>query len=467
MTKMQLLSSVIWLTLVAQACHQAPRHPAKFTGAEGEVKLITLAPGHFHAALVQKSMYPPVASTVHVFAPAGPEVTEHLNRIERYNAGAEAPTQWLEKVYTGTDYLEKMLTDRPGNVVVLAGNNRNKTDYISAAIQAGLNVFADKPMCIGPSGFAQLQQAFAVAEQNGLLLYDIMTERFEITSILQKYLTSDPELFGTLQVGSLEAPAVVKESVHHFFKYVSGQPLQRPAWYFDTDQQGEGLVDITTHLVDLVQWACFPEQILDYRQDVEMVQASHWPTVITPVQFEKVTQVKAFPDFLAAKLTPAGDLPVFANGEMIYKLKGIHIRVRVSWNFEAPAGGGDSHFSLMRGTKAEISIRQGAQEKYRPELYVRSIDPAQPDRIRPALERALAKLASTYPGLALQPMGDRWQVQIPDRYRSNHEAHFSQVMERYLAYLVAGKLPEWEVPNMLAKYYTTTQALKMARPVAP
>ena len=31
-----------------------------------------------------------------------------------------------------------------------------------------------------------------------------------------------------------------------------------------------------------------------------------------------------------------------------------------------------------------------------------------------------------------------------------------------LQYLVDGKLPEWEVPNMTAKYYTTTTALKKA-----
>jgi hypothetical protein len=33
----------------------------------------------------------------------------------------------------------------------------------------------------------------------------------------------------------------------------------------------------------------------------------------------------------------------------------------------------------------------------------------------------------------------------------------------YLQYLIDGKLPEWEVPNMIAKYYTVTQALKLAR----
>lgn len=39
--------------------------------AQQKVKLITLDPGHFHAALVQKSMYPQVDPTVHVYAKKG------------------------------------------------------------------------------------------------------------------------------------------------------------------------------------------------------------------------------------------------------------------------------------------------------------------------------------------------------------------------------------------------------------
>jgi hypothetical protein len=43
-----------------------------------------------------------------------------------------------------------------------------------------------------------------------------------------------------------------------------------------------------------------------------------------------------------------------------------------------------------------------------------------------------------------------------------HEAHFAQVTENYLKYLAAGQLPEWEVPNMVAKYYTTTEAYRLS-----
>ena len=79
----------------------------KFTGAKGEVKLMTLDPGHFHAALIQKSMYEQIDPTVFVYAPKGEDVTQHLGRIEAYNKRAENPTIWVEQTVTGTDYLEK------------------------------------------------------------------------------------------------------------------------------------------------------------------------------------------------------------------------------------------------------------------------------------------------------------------------------------------------------------------------
>src|SRR5208282_1095428 len=108
------------------------------------------------------------------------------------------------------------------------------------------------------------------AKSKKVLLYDIMTERYEITSILQRELSRMPELFGTMGKGTPEQPAIVMESVHHFFKEVAGKPLIRPAWFFDVRQQGEPVPDVGTHLVDAVQRVCFPEQLLDWKKDVEV-----------------------------------------------------------------------------------------------------------------------------------------------------------------------------------------------------
>jgi hypothetical protein len=282
------------------------------------VRIITLAPGHFHAALLQKSMYDEVDSTVYVFAPDGQEVKSYLSLIDEYNNRKENPTSWKEKVYTGPDYFEKMLKAKPGNVVVIAGNNRMKTDYIKKSVDAGLNVLADKPMAITRAGFDELKDAFAHAKKNKVLLYDIMTSRYEITNILQKAFSQLPDIFGELQKGTLENPAVSSESVHYFLKEVSGVPLVRPAWYFDVEQEGEGIVDVTTHLVDLIQWECFPEENLDYEKDIQMLAAKHWATVLTPSQFRQVTKKDAYPDFLKKDVKDSF-LNVFANGEMNYR----------------------------------------------------------------------------------------------------------------------------------------------------
>ena len=95
-----------------------------------------------------------------------------------------------------------------------------------------------------------------------LLVYDIMTERFEVTTGIQKALSMKSEVFGMLLDGTPSEPSISKESVHHLSKIVSGKPLVRPAWFLDTNQQGEGIVDVTTHLVDLVQWEAFPVRSL-------------------------------------------------------------------------------------------------------------------------------------------------------------------------------------------------------------
>ncbi len=448
---------------IIYSCTKQTETQTTFTGAKGEVKLMTLDPGHFHAALVQKTMYDQVSPIVHVYAPEGSDLREHLKRINGFNTRAENPTNWGERIYTGRDYLQKMITEKPGNVMITAGNNQKKTEYLKAAVEAGINVLSDKPMCIDGAGFELLKATFESAKNNQVLLYDIMTERHEITTILQKELANNREVFGELQIGNPEDPAVTKESVHHFFKYVAGSPLKRPAWYYDVTQQGEGIVDVNTHLVDLVQWECFPEQIIDYSKDINLLNAKHWPTMVTREQFEKSTGLADFPDYLKNIVNADGVLAVYCNGEIVYTIKGIHAKVSVVWNYQAPEGTGDTHFSVMKGTKANVIIRQGKEQNFRPELYVDAVAGVELLALETALQDAIVNLQQKYTGVELKREGNAWHILIPDKYRVGHEAHFGQVTEKYLHYLIEGKLPDWEAPNMLAKYYTTTKALELAR----
>ncbi len=463
-------SVLIVLAMCAAACGGPSRSPSpaggpsaagKRAGIEGEIKLITLDPGHFHASLVQKTMIPGVSPVVQVYAPEGPELREHLARIRAFNSRAADPTRWEERGTAGPDFLERMVRERKGNVVIIAGNNARKTAYIKAAVDAGLNVLADKPMAVTPADFDLLREAFAAAEKNGVLVYDIMTERSEITTVLQRELIAVPGLFGAFERGTVEDPAVVKASVHHFFKIVAGSPLVRPPWFFDTSQQGEGIVDVTTHLVDLVQWECFPGVAIDGASDVILEKARRWTTPIVRDQFRKATGLADFPDFLR-KDVQGEMLQVSCNGQIDYTLRGLHVRVSVAWRFEPPEGGGDSHFSVIRGTKADIVIRQEAEQKFMPELYVEPAKGISLANVGAELKRAMPFLQRKYPGLKIAEEPGRWHVLIPNAYRVSHESHFGQVAERFFQYLKDGRLPAWEVPGMLAKYRLTTQALALA-----
>lgn len=426
-----------------------------------KVKLITLDPGHFHAALVQKSMYPDVDSNVYVYAPKGDDLNSYLGLITKYNSDPENPTAWNEIVYTGDDFLEKMLAEKKGNVVVLAGNNLKKINYINQAINGGLNVLSDKPMAIDKTGFETLKNAFEKAADKNLLLYDIMTERYEITSVLQKEFSQLQEVFGSLEKGTLEHPAVTKESVHHFYKKVSGNTLTRPYWFFDANEQGEGIVDVTTHLVDLVQWGCFPEQILDYKKDIAITAAKRWSTDLTLDQFSNITNINAFPTSLN-KDVKDNLLKVYANGEINYVLKGVHVKVSVKWNYKAPEGTSDTHYSIMRGTTSNLIIRQAEEQKYKPELYIEPVN-GKSQIFKDALLSKVKGLQQKYPGVDIVDTEKGWQVVIPGKYKEGHEAHFARVTENFLSYIKAGALPKWEVPNMIAKYFTTTSALELAK----
>ncbi len=430
---------------------------------EHSVTLMTVAPGHFHAALIQKQMYPQLNPRTYVYAPDGSEVDAYLANIEQFNTRETDPTNWDPQVYRGDDYLDKALSERKGDMVMLAGNNRKKTEYIKSFVDAGYHVYSDKPMCIDRAGFELLKEAFAEAEEKDLMLYDIMTERYQINSILQRKLSQMPEVFGELRTGSPQEPSIVLESVHHFFKYVAGNPLVRPEWYFDTTQQGEGIVDVTTHLVDQSQWKGFPDEIIDYKTDVEMLSAERWPTLISLEQFQRVTQADEFPDYLKAQLNEDGKLPCYANGRIDYTLNDVHVRVEVVWDYEAPPGGDDTHYCLMRGSKSDLVILQGAEQDYKAELYVRPADGTDPDELESALESAIAEIGQIYPGVSLNRQDDQWHIYIPDEYRIGHEAHFGKVTEKYLGFLEQGQMPDWEVPNMITKYYITTSALEMAR----
>lgn len=461
MKKAFLIILSVTIILMASCVGKKSESKATFTGQDGEVKLVVLDPGHFHASLLQKSKLSQVNDSVYIYAPQGVELEQYLTTINSFNSREDQPTSWQEQVYSDSDYLEKMLSEQLGNVVVLAGNNREKTNYISQAVNAGYNVLSDKPMAINKADFDLLVQAYQDAEKNNVLLYDMMTERFDELNIVEKELIKNKGLFGELINGTEEKPAIFMESVHHFYKEVAGKTLVRPAWYYDVEQQGEGIADVTTHLIDLVNWKCFSEQEIDYQKDVKVTEATNWATELSLKDFSNSTGIDSFPSYLN-KYLENSKLKVNANGTVNYQLKGKNIALKVMWNYVAPAGGGDTFTSIVKGSKATLTTVQDKEHNFVKQLYIEKAEGVSGEDFTSNLEKTIAKIQESYPFVSIKESNGKFQIIIPIENRSNHEAHFSLVAQNYFGFLVNRNMPKWEISNTLTKYHITTTAVGMA-----
>lgn len=423
-----------------------------------DLKLVTLDPGHFHAALFQREMLPGIADEAFVYAPLGPDLIAHLENVARFNLRAGTSTHWRLQVYTGPDFQERMFRERPGQIVVISGRNRAKIDRILGCVQAGMNVLADKPWIIEPEDLPRLEAALDIAAAKRVIAYDAMTQRFEITCVLQRALVTDPDVFGAPMAGTLEEPAVRIESLHYLFKEIAGASVRRPPWFFDIAEQGEGLSDVGTHLADIVPWILFPDRAIHYRSEIEVLRGKRWPTPLTRAEVQRVIGESD------AESQAGNRLDYFCNNSVDYTLRGVHVRLQTRWEFIAPAGKKDTEFAVFRGNRSRVEVRQGAQEQYRPEVFVVPNTDSDFAPVRAALAQRVATLQQDWPGVAFKEQAGQFHVSIPDHFRLGHEEHFALVAQRFLDYVRHPEtLPTWEKDNMLAKYYVTTKGVELAR----
>src|SRR5665213_1626679 len=313
--------------------------------------LIVVDPGHFHAALALQEMYDNVAEQVHVYAPVGPDLVDYLTRIARFNTRAEAPTAWQLEIHAGADFVDRMARERAGNAAIFAGRNNEKIAAIAQAVDAGINVLADKPMIVRRGDLPALEAVLEDAAAQGLVVLDMMGGRQEITRSLTRLLHADPEIFGEQVAGSASEPGVEMSSVHHLMKMVSGVPNPRPPWYFDIRQQGDALADIGTHLVDRVHATLFAGEALDYRRDIAIDGVRRWPTMMDLAQFRQVTGAMDWPDYLAGAVS-GGTLAYQCNTHLDYAVRGIHVGLDMVWDWLKPLGGGDTQTETWRGSRA-------------------------------------------------------------------------------------------------------------------
>lgn len=404
--------------------------------------LLFLDPGHFHAALTLRVPHPRVSDEVVVYAPDGPELRDFLGLIERFNRRAEHPTRWRPVVITGADPLARLVNDRRGDVVVLAGRNGGKARTIRTLHAAGFHVLADKPWLTQRDDLDHLGASLS----GWPLAMELTTGRHDLAARVLKRLVDTGDVFGGFRD---EAPAIELDSVHQLEKLVDGAPLRRPWWFFDVRVQGSGAVDIPTHLVDRTQWLVDGIGVAR-AESPRLLSARAWPTRVPAEAFRRITGESEFPK----ELRPVVDgdaLSYRCNAELAWQVGGVTARATTRWDLTPPAGGGDAARIAAHGRRADVILEQGAQTGHRRRLIVELRD--QSAGVERALRDTVAAWQTELPGVGVTGAGPgRYEIAIPAALDAGHESHFTRVLDDFLTTIDEHRWPAALVARTLAKY---------------
>src|SRR5438874_13317880 len=140
--------------------------------------LLFLDPGHFHAALTLRVPQARTADEVFVYAREGAELRDFLALVERFNRRSPHPTRWRLVVTTSDDPLGRLVDERRGDVVVLAGKNGGKAHTIRRLHESGFHVLADKPWLVTPADLEHVRASL----DGWPLAAEIMTGRHVVAA---------------------------------------------------------------------------------------------------------------------------------------------------------------------------------------------------------------------------------------------------------------------------------------------
>ncbi len=418
--------------------------------------LLFLEPGHFHAALTLRLKNPRVDPTIHLYAGPGLERDSFIALVRSFNARNDQPTNWDIRVHEPSDPERALIEERRGDVVVLAGRNQPKLGTIARLHAAGLHVLADKPWLTDSAALPNLEQVTAGRP----LAMDIMTARHDAVARLAQVVVADPELFGALD-GGTDEPAIDIRSVHHLLKEVNGTPLRRPSWYYDTRVQGDGIVDIQSHMVDQTQWILGDGPGFVFERDYELKDARRWNTRVPRELFHASTGLEEFPAVLAPDVD-AGVLHLACNSEIRYRLRGVAVRQRAEWSQREPDDGGDAHRMTVRGEHATVVARRGPETGFRSELHVVPRDPAPGFGTR--LSETLAAWGAERPGLSQRQSALGNEIVIPAALHTPHEAHFPMVLDNFLDLIDSGDWPAALAARIRSRYVLLARARELCAP---
>ena len=380
--------------------------------------LLFLDPGHFHAALTLRVAQARAADEVFVYAREGAELHDFLALVERFNRRSLDPTRWRPVVTTSDDPLGRLVADRRGDVVILAGKNGGKAHTMRRLHDAGFHVLADKPWLVERADLEHVRASL----EGWPLAAEIMTGRHDPAAGLVKRLVGVPALFGTFRD---DGPAIEQDSVHQLEKLVDGAPLRRPWWYFDVRVQGSGPVDIPTHVVDQAQWLVEGDTAAP-----ALLSARAWSTPVPVEAFRRITGEAGFPRELEPFVE--GDVLSYrCNAELVYRIGRVTASAKTRWNLSEMASAGDASLSVAHGTRADIRLEQSTRTGNRRRVFVEPR--ADAAAVTHALRDAVTARQADLPGLEVVSDGQSsYEVVLPPALEGGHETHFARVLDDFL-----------------------------------
>ena len=380
---------------------------------------------------------PRVADEIFVYAREGAELRDFLALVERFNRRSPNPTRWRPVVTTADDPLGRLLEERRGDVVILAGRNGGKARTIRRLHESGFHVLADKPWLVEPGDLEHVRASL----DGWPLAAEIMTGRHDVAAGLVKRLVGAAEIFGAFRA---DAPAIEQESVHHLQKLVDGAPLRRPWWYFDVRVQGSGPVDIPTHVVDQAQWLVDGDAAAPV-----LLSARAWSTRVPAEAFRRITGEAGFPPELEP-FVDGDTLSYRCNAELVYQIGRVTASAATRWNLSPSPGGGDASHSVAHGTRADVRLEQSRV----------FLDPrTDAGAVACALRETVTAWQAELPGLEVVPAGpETFEVTVPPPLDGGHETHFARVLDEFLTIVDALRWPRALAERTLAKYTLLAEA---------
>jgi hypothetical protein len=257
-----------------------------------------------------------------------------------------------------------MLKERPGNVVVISGKNRSKLERVQKSLEAGLHVLVDKPWILEASELPALEKALATADQKGLVAYDIMTERFEVTTELQKELVNDRQLRQLdPRQPSRTRPCTWRASTTQEGGRRRAQ--HAPVWFFDTAEQARASTTSGRISSTWCSGRSTPSRRSTPRKDFQLVAAQRWPTMI-PLSSSARSPAADFPENIkrASRTTCSSTSPTAGDLQAARQRR----EALVIWDWEASHG--DTHYAFYQ--RHALADRGAARLEgaLSPELYV-------------------------------------------------------------------------------------------------